>query len=179
MASADVARPAEAQVGRVADAPGTAPDEAAASAESREERPDGEEVRASPKGAAKRVRPSIDLDDFIKNASAAMRAAQKQVNACKAQAKNERRKKQRLLKKAATLSPSDLERIATLKRCGFVPDSEFPQPPPSGTAAASSSKGSAEPPSGIEGGPAPAARSAAVMSESPDREDDAGESDDA
>ena len=35
------------------------------------------------------------------------------------QARNERRKKARLLKKAAALSPQDLERIAALKRCGL------------------------------------------------------------
>ena len=89
------------------------------------------------KKSKKRAKPSIDLDNYIKSASEAMRAAQKQVNACKAMAKNERRKKQRLVKKAAALSPSDLERIATLKRCGFAGDTTLP-PRPAATSAASS-----------------------------------------
>jgi hypothetical protein len=48
-----------------------------------------------------------------------MKRAQKAVSEARAQAKNERRKKARLLKKAAGLSPADLERIAVLKRCGL------------------------------------------------------------
>ena len=97
----------------------------------------GIDDKPSAKKSAKRARPSIDLDNYIKSASEAMRAAQKQVNACKAMAKNERRKKQRLVKKAAALSPSDLERIATLKRCGFAGDTDLP-PRPAATSAASS-----------------------------------------
>ena len=65
-------------------------------------------------------RPAIDLDAAIQDAAAAMKAAQKKVNEAKAQAKNERRKKQRLLKKAASLNAEDLERIAVLKRCGWA-----------------------------------------------------------
>jgi len=33
--------------------------------------------------------------------------------------RNEKRKKQRLMKKASNLTPDDLERIAVLKRCGL------------------------------------------------------------
>ena len=72
---------------------------------------------------AKRKRPrkpDIDLDDAIRSAAAAMKAAQKKVQEAKSQARNERRKKQRLLKKAAALNADDLERIAVLKRCGWV-----------------------------------------------------------
>ena len=65
-------------------------------------------------------RPRIDLDDSIAQAKAAMKAAQKEVAEARRVARNERRKKQRLLKKAVTLSPDDLERIAVLKRCGLV-----------------------------------------------------------
>ena len=72
------------------------------------------------KKVARTRKPSIDLDAAISDATSAMKAAQKRVQQWKAQAKNDRRKKQRLLKKAASLKPEDLERIAVLKRCGFV-----------------------------------------------------------
>ena len=49
-----------------------------------------------------------------------MKAAQKEVAEARRQARNERRKKQRLIKKAANLSAEDLERIAVLKRCGLA-----------------------------------------------------------
>ena len=65
-------------------------------------------------------KPAIDLDNAIRDAAAAMKAAQKKVQEAKTQARNERRKKQRLLKKAASLNAEDLERIAVLKRCGWV-----------------------------------------------------------
>jgi hypothetical protein len=64
-------------------------------------------------------RPRIDLDESIEQARAAMQAAQKRVAEARRVARNERRKKQRLLKKAVSLSPDDLERIAVLKRCGL------------------------------------------------------------
>ena len=65
-------------------------------------------------------KPSIDLDAAIQEAAMAMKAAQKRVQQAKTLAKNERRKKQRLVKKAANLQVEDLERIAVLKRCGLV-----------------------------------------------------------
>ena len=55
-----------------------------------------------------------------------MKAAQKKVQEAKTQAKNERRKKQRLLKKAASLNAEDLERIAVLKRCGWTKIDDAP-----------------------------------------------------
>ena len=76
-----------------------------------------EEASASPKSRAKR--PRIDYDDSIAKARAAMLKAQKDVADARRVARNERRKKQRLVKKAAALSPDDLERIAVLKRCGL------------------------------------------------------------
>ena len=69
------------------------------------------------KGRAKR--PRIDLDDSISQAKQAMKAAQKTVAEARKVGRNERRKKQRLLKKAIGLSADDLERIAVLKRCGL------------------------------------------------------------
>ena len=76
---------------------------------------------ASRPAKTKRARkPDIDLDAAIRDAATAMKAAQKKVQEAKTQAKNERRKKQRLLKKAATLNAEDLERIAVLKRCGWL-----------------------------------------------------------
>jgi hypothetical protein len=81
------------------------------------------------------------LDSYIDQATQAMKQAQKKVNEAKALARNERRKKQRLLKKAASLSPADLERIAVLKRCGMMP-----------TAASGSAASDARPGSSIDGG---------------------------
>ena len=49
-----------------------------------------------------------------------MKSAQKDMAEARRQGRNERRKKQRLVKKAAHLSPEDLERIAVLKRCGLA-----------------------------------------------------------
>ena len=69
---------------------------------------------------AKRVKPIIDLDDHISKAQEATKMARKQVQQARAQAKLEKRKKQRLLRKASTLNVEDLERIAVLKRCGLI-----------------------------------------------------------
>ncbi len=63
--------------------------------------------------------PKIDLDTTIAQATEAMKRANKAMHEARALARNERRKKARLLKKAASLSPADLERIAVLKRCGL------------------------------------------------------------
>ena len=85
----------------------------------------------------KRARkPANDLDSAIRDAAAAMKAAQKKVQEVKTQAKNERRKKQRLLKKAASLNAEDLERIAVLKRCGWT---KFEAAPGHGAASCSGS----------------------------------------
>jgi hypothetical protein len=64
-------------------------------------------------------RPHIDYDAKIAEASAVIKNMTRAVAAAKSAQRNERRKKQRLLKKAACLSPEDLERIAVLKRCGL------------------------------------------------------------
>jgi hypothetical protein len=61
----------------------------------------------------------IDIDLNIKAAREAMKAAAKAVSVAKANQRNEMRRKQRLMKKAAGLSSGDLERIAVMKRCGL------------------------------------------------------------
>ena len=72
--------------------------------------------------------PRIDLDRSIEEAKEAMKKASKAMLDARAAAKNERRKKARLLKKAAALSPADLERIAVLKRCGLWDPNLGPSP---------------------------------------------------
>lgn len=84
--------------------------------------------------------PPIDLDEHIKEAQKAMKAAQKEVQKAKNHAKYERRKKARLMAKASKLNSADLERIATLKRCGlWAPGLGEPKNIPSASASASSS----------------------------------------
>lgn len=95
---------------------------------------------ASGRPARRAKKPRIDLDDSIAAARRAMLKAQKEVTEARRVARNERRKKQRLVKKASTLSPDDLERIAVLKRCGLKGLDVKPAAPQS--AAASSSAGS-------------------------------------
>ena len=92
-------------------------------------------------GVARRAKkPRIDLDDTIAAARAAMQKAQKEVAEARRAARNERRKKQRLVKKAGTLSADDLERIAVLKRCGLGSRPVAPE-----ATAASSAAGSEQP----------------------------------
>ena len=67
----------------------------------------------------RRQRPRIDLDESIAAARDAMKQAKKDMVEARRINKNEKRKKQRLLRKAAALSSEDLERIAVLKRCGL------------------------------------------------------------
>lgn len=74
----------------------------------------------TPAGKRKRAhRPPIDIDAKIKDLSKDIEAAQKLLRETKTSQRNERRKKKRLMAKAATLSSVDLERIAVLKRCGL------------------------------------------------------------
>ena len=64
-------------------------------------------------GPRKRRRSArIDLDDRIFHATRDMKLAQKQLASARAQARNEKRRKQRLVKKAAALTVQDLQRIA-------------------------------------------------------------------
>ena len=122
------------------------PDVKATAASSAEPNPKASAEPTSPAGSrqapTKRAkRPAIDLDAYIHDAAAAMKAAQKKVQEARTQAKNERRKKQRLLKKAASLNAEDLERIAVLKRCGWTRIDDAPEL--SLASSSASSKGSA------------------------------------
>ena len=68
----------------------------------------------------KRVeRPEIDLDANIRDARATIERARAALTQARQQAKADRRRKARLIKKACHLTPADLKRIAVLKRCGF------------------------------------------------------------
>ena len=81
---------------------------------------DGAAPAASGRQTRKRVeRPEIDLDANIREARTTIQRAQAALTQARQQAKADRRKKARLIKKACHLSPADLERIAVLKRCGF------------------------------------------------------------
>ena len=67
----------------------------------------------------KALRPKIDLDDEIRRANDLAAMSRKMLTAAKNVSRNNRKAKQRLIKKAGKLSPEDLERIAVLKRCGM------------------------------------------------------------
>ena len=97
---------------------------------------------AGPKPSKKRRhKPVIDLDDHIRKAQEAIKMARKQVQQARGQAKLEKRKKQRLVRKASSLNVEDLERIAVLKRCGLASASA----PSGGSAPAVSSAAAAQP----------------------------------
>jgi len=71
-------------------------------------------------GRRKRAKtPKIDIDALIAQHMANMKNAKKLEAEAKKMVRNEKRKKQRLVKKASSLTPDDLERIAVLKRCGL------------------------------------------------------------
>ena len=103
---------------------------------------------ASPKRAGrppKGSRPKIDIDDEIDEANRLAEVTKKMMQAAKAAQRNSRRTKQRLVRKAGKLSAADLERIATLKRCGlFVADPTEPSTSSTSSAASSSSGSSAQ-----------------------------------
>jgi len=67
----------------------------------------------------RKIHPSIDLDTTIEKARRAVIDAQRAMREARQTAKNERRRRARLIRKAATLSAKDLDRIAVLKRCGM------------------------------------------------------------
>ena len=94
-----------------------------------EEEDPTEKVTATKRGGRpkKGSRPKIDIDDEIDEANRLAEVTKKMMHAAKAAQRNSRRSKQRLVRKAGKLSAADLERIATLKRCGlFVPDPTQP-----------------------------------------------------
>ena len=74
---------------------------------------------AEPAGGRKRRRAgAIDIDEHITKAQDTMKAAAKALARARADAKNEKRKKARLMKKASQLSMMDLTRIAAIKNAG-------------------------------------------------------------
>ena len=73
----------------------------------------------SPLKRKRAPRPKIDIDAKITDLSVDIAKAQKLLKETKTLQRNERRKKQRLVKKAAGLSSMDLDRIAVIKRCGM------------------------------------------------------------
>ena len=75
------------------------------------------DTRASAR-SQKAARPNIDLDEEIRRANDLAAMSRKMLTAAKNVSRNNRKAKQRLIKKAGKLSPEDLERIAVLKRCG-------------------------------------------------------------
>ena len=68
------------------------------------------------------VRPRIDIDDQIREANRVSDLLKRMGQAAKTLKKTQTKAKQRLVKKAARLSPQDLERIAVLKRVFGDPD---------------------------------------------------------
>ena len=109
---------------------------AAANAESDQPEPAG---RRRPRV----VRPRIDIDDQIREASRVSELLKKMGHAAKTLKKSQTKAKQRLVKKAARLSPQDLERIAVLKRVfGDADDSGIDE-----TSSSSSSLPCTSPPS--------------------------------
>ena len=107
-------------------------------------------IEPSPKVAARgrpggrQKRPEIDYDTNMRAARQSMKEATKAVAAARAVQKNEARKKQRLMKKASSLSPNDLERIAVMKRCGLFDPTTMMAVPRSSQSSASNS-GTTEP----------------------------------
>ena len=89
----------------------------------------------------RREKPVIDLDDHIRKAQEAIKIARKQVQQARVQAKLEKRKKQRLVRRPSSPNVEDLERIAVLKRCGLASSSA----PTGGSVAAASSAATAQP----------------------------------
>ena len=87
-------------------------------------------------------RPKIDIDDEIQEANRLAEVTKKMMQAAKAAQRNSRRTKQRLVRKAGKLSAADLERIATLKRCGLFAADPAEATSSSSSAAASSSASS-------------------------------------
>ena len=86
----------------------------------------------------------IDIDDEIAEANRLADISKRVMQAARMAQRNSKRAKQRLVRKAGKLSASDLERIATLKRCGlFVPNLTEQSNSSSSGSAPSSSSGSA------------------------------------
>ena len=81
--------------------------------------PVDQERPAGPGGAKRRKLGRIDLDDKIADAKLKEKVAKQAVKATRAEIRNEKRRRSRLVKKAAALSVEDLEQIAKLKKAGL------------------------------------------------------------
>ena len=79
---------------------------------------------AKGRARARPMRPRIDLDEQISQANKLAEVSKKLLSAAKTAQKNQKKQKQRLIRKAGKLSAQDLERIAVLKRCGLYADDE-------------------------------------------------------
>ena len=67
------------------------------------------------------------MDESIRLAKVRMADARKAITETRAAARNDKRKKARLVRKASALSSTDLDRIKVLKRCGLAwPDEDEP-----------------------------------------------------
>ena len=78
--------------------------------------------KAKARGRGRPVRPRIDLDEQITQANKLAEVSKKMLSAAKTAQRNQKKQKQRLIRKAGKLSAEDLERIAVLKRCGLYAD---------------------------------------------------------
>lgn len=76
---------------------------------------------AGPAPKKRARRPKIDIDEEIARHVAEVKVAAKLAAAARQNVRNQKRRKTRLIQKAANLTPEDLERIAVLKRCGLMP----------------------------------------------------------
>jgi hypothetical protein len=98
---------------------GVAPRPQTTTAKTRSAAPRKAAVVAGDSSRKRAKRPDIDYDEKIQEATKNIKEMARAMTAAKSAQKNERRKKQRLVKKASALSPEDLERVAVLKRCGM------------------------------------------------------------
>ena len=80
--------------------------------------------KAKGRARARPVRPRIDLDEQITQANKLAEVSKKMLSAAKTAQRNQKKQKQRLIRKAGKLSAEDLERIAVLKRCGLYADDQ-------------------------------------------------------
>ena len=80
--------------------------------------------KAKGRARARPVRPRIDLDEQITQANKLAEVSKKMLSAARMAQRNQKKQKQRLIRKAGKLSAEDLERIAVLKRCGLYADEQ-------------------------------------------------------
>ena len=82
------------------------------------------------------------MDESIRLAKDRISDAKKAITEARAAARNDKRKKARLVRKASALSAADLERIKVLKRCGLACEDEGEPMRSRGAASGSGSAGS-------------------------------------